>query len=52
MLRSSEGIKSLSLGKTYLKGFDYFVSQVPVCNIDAIENGNFRGHSILSVFIK
>ena len=44
------GVKSLSLGTADWKGFDNFVSQVPGCKIETIENGNFLCHSILRVF--
>ena len=45
-----EGLKSLFLGTAAWKGFDNFVSQVPGCKIETIDNGNFRLHSILRVF--
>ena len=45
-----EGVKSLTLGTPFWKGLDNFVSQVPGCKIDTMDNGNFLRHSILSVF--
>ena len=44
------GVNNLFLGTADWKGFDNFVSQVPGCNIDTIESGNFLRHSILRVF--
>ena len=39
-----EGVKSLFFGTVDWKGLDNFVSQVPGCNKDTIESGNFRRH--------